>query len=220
MIGKIGCGLGFKDIVFQSELCSTGSLGDVLSGLHYSCSWVIHNAVTEAMERLLLLRLFRETKLQPPESLVKISAELELFSPNIQDVSAEVHCSVESFKQAIRDGKLGKTPQFLLLYLDMMRNQHMINLAVQENNFDLRLATWKNWLPLYFATNQFNYTRYGSYYVEVLANIETLYPGLKQLLQKTGLSLQAQEMYPTRVAIDQRGEETINRDAKTKSKVS
>ena len=45
-------------------------------------------------------------------------------------------------------------------------------------------------------------------------------PGLKKLLQKTGLSVQAQEMYPSRVAIDQRGEQAINRDAKTTAKVS
>ena len=75
-------------------------------------------------------------------------------------------------------------------------------------------------MPLYFATDQLNYARYGSYYVEVLANIETLYPGLKQLLEKTGLSVKTQEIYPSRVAIDQRGEQTINRDAKTTGTVS
>ena len=63
----------------------------------------------------------------------------------------------------------------------------MIPLALQEHNFGLKLAAWKNWLPLYFATNQFNYARYGSCYIEVLENMETLYVGLKQLLQKTGL---------------------------------
>ena len=37
--------------------------------------------------------------------------------------------------------------------------------------------------------------------VKVLANIETLHPGLKQLLQETQLSVQAQEKYPSRVAL-------------------
>ena len=36
--------------------------------------------------------------------LVKISADPELFSPFIQDKSAEFHRSFESFKQTIRDG--------------------------------------------------------------------------------------------------------------------
>ena len=132
MIGKIVCGSGFEDIVFQFEVCSTESLGGVLSGSHYNRSWVIHNAITEAIERLLLLGFFGETKIQPPESSGKISADPELFSTNIQDESAEFHRSFESLRQTIRDGKLGKTPQFWLLYPDMMRNQHMIHLAVQD----------------------------------------------------------------------------------------
>ena len=70
------------------------------------------------MERLLLLRFFGETKIQSLECLVKISADPELFSPNIQDESAEFHRSFESFKQKIRDGKPGNTSQFWLLYLD------------------------------------------------------------------------------------------------------
>ena len=80
MIRKIVCGSGFEDLVFQSELYSTGSLGGVLSETHYKRSWVIHNAITEAMERLLLLRFFGETKIQPLESLVKISADQVIFS--------------------------------------------------------------------------------------------------------------------------------------------
>ena len=70
------------------------------------------------MERLLLLRFFGETKVQPLEYLIKIFADSELFSPNIQDKSANFHRSFESFKQTIRDGNTGKTPQFWLLYRD------------------------------------------------------------------------------------------------------
>ena len=60
-----------------------------------------------------------------------------------------------------------------------------------------------------------NYARYGSYYAEVLSSLEENYPGLKDQLSKTGLSVQAQDRYPHRTAIDMRGEQTINRDAKT-----
>ena len=35
------------------------------------------------------------------------------------------------------------------------------------------------------------------------------------MLEKPGLSVQAQDRYPVRTALDQRGEQTINRDAKT-----
>ena len=52
------------------------------------------------------------------------------------------------------------------------------------------------------------YARYGSYYVEVLQKIADLYPELKSTLMLTGLSIQAQDRYPLRISIDQRGEQT------------
>ena len=70
-------------------------------------------------------------------------------------------------------------------------------------------------LPYYFALSKLNYVRYGTYYVETLKQIDILYPGLKPLLEKRGMSAQGQIAYPVRTAIDQRGEQSINRDAKT-----
>eukprot|EP00795_Rhopilema_esculentum_P011282 gene11282-21474_t len=65
-----------------------------------------------------------------------------------------------------------------------------------------------------------NYARYGSFYVEVLFQMEKLYPGLKGLLREKGMSVQAQEYFPLRVTIDQRGEQTLNRDAKTTGRIT
>ena len=122
----------------------------------------------------------------------------------------------QEFKERIRTGEFGETPRFwLLLYLDLMQTQHFIHLAIQDNDFEMRLHCWKFYLPLYFALQKINYARYGSYYIKVMENIEKMYPGLKDLLKQNGMSVQAQESFPVRVAVDQRGEQTINRDAKT-----
>ena len=51
--------------------------------------------------------------------------------------------------------------------------------------------------------------------MNLLENIEQIYPGLKELLRYKGLSVQAQDRYKLHTAIDQRGEQSINRDAKT-----
>ena len=95
-----------------------------------------------------------------------------------------------------------------------MRMQHLIHTAVQENDFDARLAAWDYFIHLYFAFNK-NYPRYGSFYVETLKSIEQKYPGLKEMLKKAGLSVQGRDKHPLRIAIDQRGKQTINSDAKT-----
>lgn len=60
--------------------------------------------------------------------------------------------------------------------------------------------------------------RYGSYYVHVLMNLDDQYPGLKKYLDKGGFSTQAQEYHFIRTATDQRGEQTINKDAKISGK--
>ena len=47
--------------------------------------------------------------------------------------------------------------------------------------------------------------------------IDDRYPSLKPLFQSNGLLGKAQTTYPVRTSIDKRGEQSINRDAKTPS---
>ena len=166
----------------------------------------------EALERLLLERFLTECDVSIPETFAQIAQEPD--SPTIDDVCVAFIKKYEEFKQSVLDGKLGKTPQFwLVLYLDLMRTQNCTHIAVHDNNLDLRYYCYKFFLPLYFALHKTNYARYSSYYVKMLENMEVLYPGLKDLLSEKGI--QAQERFPLRVLVDQRGEQTLNHDEKT-----
>ena len=86
---------------------------------------------------------------------------------------------------------------------------------MQESNYELRLKCWKEILPYFFCLNRTNYSRYGTYYVSQLLKIDKLFPGCKELSKYYGTSVQGQDRYPLRTAVDQRGEQTLNRDAKT-----
>ena len=109
----------------------------------------------------------------------------------------------------VRDVKYGVTAEFWLrLYLNLIEKQHLMHTTVQEN------ILLEFFLPLYLSLQKINYARYGSFYVDILLKIEELYQGLKMIWEK-GTSAQAQEKVPLRVAIDQRGEQTLNRHAKT-----
>ena len=90
-----------------------------------------------------------------------------------------------------------------------MRMQSMIYTVVQENNFEMRLQAWTCWISFYFSINLFNYARYGTFYLESLKNILQNYPGLKELLSTTGLSVQGQGHYAHRTAIDQRNKKPL-----------
>ena len=122
----------------------------------------------------------------------------------------------EEFKADICNGKYGKTAKFwVVYYMDVLPIITQIHHAVQTNDFGLRLDGLKKALPFCFALKKQNYARYGTIYVHSLANAETTHPGCKKLLLNKGLSVQAQSRYPLRTSIDQLGEQTINRDAKT-----
>ena len=62
----------------------------------------------------------------------------------------------DHFQSTLNRGN-SKTAQYWAIYLEMMQMQTMTHTAVQENNLDMRLQAWANWIPFYFSTNLFNY---------------------------------------------------------------
>ena len=48
-----------------------------------------------------------------------------------------------------------------------------------------------------------------------MVHLNEHFPGMEELIVENGLSIQAQVNHPLMTATDQRGEQTINRDAKT-----
>ena len=182
-------------------------MNGVLCRSHYNWSWIIHSTVSEALEEMLFLRFFGERHCRLPDGLAEIYADPDLYRSSTETQYHEFACKYKAFRHLVKEGKLGKTPQFWMIYLDLMRNENMIHLAVQENDFDSRLHVClpPSMLPSYFDTNQVNYARYGSYYVEMLKNLDQSHPGLRTLILKKELTAKAQQKYPCRTAIDQEG---------------
>ena len=79
----------------------------------------------------------------------------------------------------------------------------------------MRLFHWEYFLPFYFVLYKVNYARYGTYCISQLKSLESTHLGLREMLERQGLSVQTQDENPLRKAVDQRGEQTINRDART-----
>ena len=214
IVGTLVKALGLEDIIFQAGVCSTGSLNGVLAGFHYNRCWTVHTAIAEALERL-LLELFLSTGHHIPTVLQYFYGKNDDNSKS-RCIDLIYHEDVINFQQNIREGLHGKTAQFWMVnYIDIIRFLHQIHYSVQTNYYDLRLDCLKKVSPFYFALNKQNCARYGSIYLNTLTSLDITHPGCKELLTHQGLSVQGQSRYPTRIPIDQRGEETINRDAKT-----
>ena len=62
ILGKLISGSGFEYIIFQADICSTGSLNGVLSGSHYNWGWTVYGILAEALERL-SFKMFVESTL-------------------------------------------------------------------------------------------------------------------------------------------------------------
>ena len=155
-----------------------------MKGSHYSRAWLVHNTVFEAIERLRMLRFFGELNIQLPSQLAELVAEPDMFTEEIVDSRVLFIQQYEDFKDQVRRGVYGKTPQYWLQYMDLIKYQYMVHTAVQTNDFDLGVVSWEKFLLFYFAFNMVNYTRNGSYYVHTMKNMETLHPGLKDMLEK------------------------------------
>ena len=77
----------------------------------------------------------------------------------------------------------------------------------------LQLGSYKVFITMHFVTICTHITEHN--YTKELKNMEELYPENKKILPVSSISVQVQERYPTRTAIDMRNEQTINDDAKT-----
>ena len=218
VLGSIVSGSGFEDIIFQADICSTRSLNGVLAGFHYNCCWAVHSNFAEALERLLFKRFLSiYDKSDVMKQLVGMTSVCSEELLKLLENTDMIKLLEDNgyFTNCVRNGHHGMTPHFWLVhYLDIMSNQHLLHSAVQSNTFLLRLHGLKAALPFFFALNKQNYARYGSLYVTTLENLKKTHPGCMELLSEKGLSVQGQQRHESRIAIDQRGEKTINKDAK------
>ena len=56
IIGKIVTGSGFRDVLYQADLCMSGGIKGILSGKHHNVSWKVHECLAESLHRLLIER--------------------------------------------------------------------------------------------------------------------------------------------------------------------
>ena len=214
--GVIGCyikGSGFEEILFELDLCSSGSINGVISGKQYNRCWYIHEAFSEALSRIFIEQFITtpipdvlQNKIDVlDENVVGILQDLD-----VQAFFSEVNASIE--KAFI--GDFGKTTQYWMKYIQLINRQYILHYAIKTNNFNIRLSIWDSWMALCFATNRVHYARYGSYYVNFLKYIDESHPGAKDEIEERGISVRRNDLGIGQ-AIDLAGEQTYMKSAKT-----
>jgi hypothetical protein len=161
ILGTLVPGSGFEDIIFESGICTSGSLQGVLSGSHYNRAWFVHEIFSEALERLLLTRFLVEKQPRIPAVLRDLSLDPTNLckSEDALNGAEQLINMYENYRNEARNGKIGLTAQFWIIYMDLMRFQRMALNTVQENDVKTLFFCWKKFLPMYFVFNKFHHAR-------------------------------------------------------------
>ena len=121
----------------------------------------------EALERLLWQRYvynMRGTSIQTIFEQVQVDPDLEMSQDLFKNVE-NAKLLYQTYQENIKNCLLGKKAQFWITYINLVKMQHTIYTAFQENDFEMWLFRWEYFLSLYFVLNKVNYWKYGTYYV-------------------------------------------------------
>lgn len=215
VIGRFVESSGFEDVLFQAGLCSSGSITGVMSGKHYNRCWLVHEAFSEALERLFVEQYLPTMPKKVEECAQSNLAQATSLTNILNDDTVKEYvdqCQIQKTK--CLNGEFGKTPQFWAKYMELVDRQQKLHFSVNTNDYDLRMLIWKESLPLCFATNRVHYARYGTYYVSGLECIDSTHPGARQEIEDLGLSVRRNQLGIGQ-SIDMAGEQSYTRNAKT-----
>ena len=103
--------MSLHDVVYQSGLCTSGSLQGVIAGSHYNRAWSVHSVFSEGLERLLLTRFLVEKKPRIPTVLRDYCANTKsttIDSTFIQS-SSKILQQYDGYRKEVEAGSIGKT---------------------------------------------------------------------------------------------------------------
>ena len=215
--GRFVEGSGFEDVLFQAGLCSSGSITGVMSGKHYNLCWLIHENFSEALERLFIEQYLPAIPEKVEEFARRPVQKTSLPHILSNDIVEKYVNMYQTQKAKCLNGEFGKTPQYWAKYMELVDRQQKLHYSINTNDYDLRMLTWKESLPLCFATNRVHYARYGTYYASSLEHIDSTQPGAKEEIQHVGLSVR-RNTFGIGESIDMAGEQSYMRNAKTAGK--
>ena len=214
-------GSGLAEIVIQSGICASGSIEQVFRGKHYNRALRVHKLMSEALERLLLIKFIDICESHLLQQVHDETAALSKPSKeSLQSVLENEACQImfeqySVFISKVRDGLLGKTAQLWLYYKETISIVLRFLRATRENYMDLHIACLQQMRPLCFAMDHNNYAKYFTIYFVSLLNANHTHPGVEQLLRDDGFSVSRSNVSNSRIAVDQTIEQTINRHAKS-----
>ena len=209
VIGSFVSGSGFEDIVFQLGLCQPGTMNALIKGKHYNQAWLIHESFAESLCRMFIEKYISKDLIEGVSNKGTTVAEL------VEDLDNKtfLNAYIKAIDIALAGG-YGKTAEYWMRYVSLVDILHDFHFAIQSNKFEEKVKCLRKMLPFFFFFDKTHYSRYGTYYLKSLENIEKTHPGAKAELMKIGIAIRRNTIGIGQ-AVDLAGEQSYMRDAKT-----
>ena len=169
---------------------------------------------------VLHFRRFLEESGPLTESLMsKLTQLKEEPSPTLMqsietsDDYQEVMAKYRGYTKCTLSGDHGNTARFWILYVSLVHVFLRFSHACRTNDLELFIYTLGQMLPIFFAGNRPNYSRWMVRYYLNLLNVDESHPGVREMLEKGAFSVKRTAKPFSRAAIDMTLEQTVNRDA-------
>ena len=220
---KMRCS-GLEEVLIESGICASGSIQQVLTGKHYNRALCVHKAVYKALERIPQVYeslhgcLFDKQGVKTLGHLAKNPCKDNLSACLASESYNKSLDRYDEFKGTVRQGALGKAAQFWLSYMEKLGLILQFQQATKENSLTHHLAGLQRMCSMLFSFDHPNCARYSAFYLNML-NLEKTHPGAKDLLKNNGFSVNSSDVPSSRNAVDITIEQTINRHAKSHSRV-
>lgn len=170
--------------------------------------------------QVLHFKTFLEVSGSLDESLkLKMSQLIDHPSPDLmQEIEAceeyeTIMVKYMDYTESTLNGDHGSTARYWITYVELVAIYQRFHRACRSNDVDLFVCALREIIPIFFAANRPNYSRWMVRFYLNLVNMEQTHPGVKQLLGNGAMSIRRTGKHFSRSAVDLTLEQTINADA-------
>ncbi|CAH1645610.1 unnamed protein product [Spodoptera littoralis] len=213
-VGKFIDNSGLTNIMENAEILANGSVNCFITGKHYNRCKRLHPLLYLALKNLHFESFIEQCNIEIPGD---INDYLLQFSNKKSTTPTITHEELyEEYKKQTLIGEHGKTPQFYMIYMNLISHYFMLCRSIRTGDFELFKYILPKIANLFFTFNQPNYARYTVIYHHKLMKAGESHPGLELNLQGGSMGVKRTDKPFSRQPVDLALEQTINADAANK----
>lgn len=216
-IGKVIMDCGLTNVMVQSNLLASGSVSGFLEGKHFNRCKRLHPLMAVGLEILHFRSFLEMNNTVVTDQIVDEITRLRASSISTLTIENEelndLLNNYNIYKQQTLNGEFGKTPQFYLIYINLVHYYLTLSRCIRNGDFELFKFVLPKITNLFFMCNQQNYARWTVKYSDNLQKVAQSHPDLFEQFQNGFFSIQRTNKPFSKQPIDLVLEQTINADA-------